>query len=52
MKNTALQYLEHAQSENVTPPNPNMVTLVTDSNNKEPVSDKHTFQVGVSMKKI
>ena len=23
-----------------------MVTLVTDSNNKEPASDQHTFQVG------
>ena len=37
---------EHAQPEDFTPSNPDMVTLVTDSNNEEPASDKHTFQVG------
>ena len=34
------------QPEDFTPPNPDMVMLVTDSNNEESVSDKHTFQVG------
>ena len=28
------------------PPNPDMVTLVTDSNSEDPARDKHTFQVG------
>ena len=28
------------------PQNPNLVTLVNDSNNEESVSDKHTFQIG------
>ena len=37
---------EHAQSEDFTPPNPNMVSLVTDSHNKELASDRQTFQVG------
>ena len=37
---------EHVQPEDFTPSNPNMVTLVTNSNNEESVSDKHTFQVG------
>ena len=37
---------EHVQPEDFTPPNPDMVTLVTDCNNEESVSDKHTFQVG------
>ena len=40
---------EHAQPEDFTPPNPYMVTLVTDSNNEESASDKHTFQVGDDM---
>ena len=35
----------HAQPKDFTPPNPNMITLVTDSNNEESVSDKHTFQI-------
>ena len=38
--------LEHAQPEDSTPSNPDMVTLVTNSNNEESVCDKHTFQVG------
>ena len=54
VKNTMeLQYLmrvksfqEHVQSEDFIPPIPDMVTLVTDSNNEESVIDKHTFQVG------
>ena len=37
---------EHAQTEDVTPPHPDVVTLITDSNNKESVIHKHTFQVG------
>ena len=37
---------EHAQPEDFTPSNPDTVTLVTDSNNEESVSDQHTFQVG------
>ena len=37
---------EHVQPEDFTPPNPVMVTLVTDSNHEESVSDKHTFHVG------
>ena len=37
---------EHVQPEDFTPPNPDVVTLVTDSNNEESVSDKYTFQVG------
>ena len=37
---------EHVQPEDFTPPDPDMVTLVTDSKNEESVSDKHTFQVG------
>ena len=37
---------EHEQQEDFTPPNPDMVTLVTGSNNEESVSDKHTFKVG------
>ena len=37
---------EHVQPEDFTPPNPDMVTLVADSNNEESVSDKHTFQLG------
>ena len=36
---------EPVQPEDFTPPTPDMVTLVTDSNNEESVSDKHTFQV-------
>ena len=36
---------EHTQPEDFTHSNPDMVTLVTDSNNEESVSDKHTFQV-------
>ena len=36
---------EHVQPEDFTPPNTNMVSLVTDSNNKEHSSDKHTFQM-------
>ena len=44
---------EHAQPEDFTPPNPDMITFVTDSNNEEPASDKHTFQVEmISMSKI
>ena len=39
------------QPEDFTPPNPDVVTLVTDSNNEESVSDKHTFQVGDDMYK-
>ena len=34
------------QPEDFTPQNPDMVTLVIDSNNEESVSDKHTFKVG------
>ena len=37
---------EHVQPEDLTTPNPNMITLVTDFNNEESVSDKHTFQIG------
>ena len=37
---------KHAEPEDFTPPNPNMVTLVTDSNNEESVNDKNTFQIG------
>ena len=33
------------QPEDFTPPNLDMVTLVTDSNYEVSVSDKHTFQV-------
>ena len=35
-----------AHPEGFTPPNPDMIILVTDSNNEESVSDKHSFQVG------
>ena len=34
------------QPEDFTPPNPDMATLVIDSNKEESISDKHTFQVG------
>ena len=37
---------KNVQPEDFTPPDPDMVTLVTDSNNEESVSYKHTFQVG------
>ena len=37
---------EHRYPEDFIPPHPDMVALVTDSNNEEPVSDKHKFQVG------
>ena len=37
---------EHVQPEDFTPPHPEMVTLITDSNNEESVIDKHKFQVG------
>ena len=37
---------EHAQPEDLTPPHPDMVTLITDFNSEESVIDKHTFQVG------
>ena len=37
---------EHAQPEDFTSSPPDMVTLITDSNNEESVTDKHTFQVG------
>ena len=37
---------EHVQPEYVSTTNADMVTLVTNSNNEESVSDKHTFQVG------
>ena len=37
---------EHAQPEDFTPPHPDVVTLITDSNSEESVIDKHTFQVG------
>ena len=37
---------EYVQPKDFTPPNPDMVTLVTDSNNEESVINKHTFQVG------
>ena len=33
------------QPEDFTPSNPDMVTIVTDFNNEESVSDKHPFQV-------
>ena len=33
----------HAQPGEFTPPHPDMVTLITDSNNEESVIDKHTF---------
>ena len=43
---------EHVQPEDFTLPNPDMVMLLTDSNNEESVSDKHTFKVAIIMKKL
>ena len=37
---------EHVQPEDFTPSLPDMVILITDSNDEESVIDKHTFQVG------
>ena len=37
---------EHAQPEDVTPPHPDVVTLISNPNHKESVIDKHTFKVG------
>ena len=37
---------EHAQPEDFTPSHPDMLTLITNSINEEPVIDKHTFQAG------
>ena len=36
---------EHVQPGDFTPPNQDMVTLITDCNNEESVCHKHTFQV-------
>ena len=37
---------EHAQPEDFTPPNPDMVTFVIDFNKGESVSDRYTIQIG------
>ena len=37
---------EHAWQEDFTPPHPDIITLISNPNHEESVTDKHTFQVG------